>query len=133
MRAVGPLVDSEVQATAAQLPADEDPDSFVRRHGLTALRTLLTTARPIVPFVIDALWQTHDHTQTIRAVTALAQQMHTPLARLAMLHEAEQVLALPAGSLVEALGAGEQGRRELEGVVCGLLLTIPAVLQQRRA
>lgn len=131
-RAAGPLLDSELQATVARLPTDEDPDSFVRHHGSAALSALLTTAQPIVPVVIEMLRKANTPTQTIRAVIAFAQQLQTPLARLTWLREAELVLALPAGSLVEAAGAGDQGRRELEGVLCGLLLTVPAVRDQLR-
>lgn len=131
-RALGPLLESALQATAATLPADVDPDTFVRQHGGAALTTLLTTAQPIVSFVIDAVRQTRDRTQVIHEVMAVAQQLQTPLARLTLLHEAEQLLALPAGSLVEAGGAGEQGRRELEGLLCGLLLTVPTVRHQLR-
>ena len=132
LRAMGPLFESELQATAATLPADEDPDTFVRRHGSTALTELLTTAQPIVSCVVETLRRTNDHTHTLHAVITLAQQLQTPLARLAVLHEAERVLALPAGSLVEAAHMGEHGRRELEGMLCGLLLTVPAVRAQLR-
>ena len=62
----------------------------------------------------------------------LAQQLQTPLTRLAFLHEAELALAVPAGSLVEVAGMGDQGRRELESVLCGLLLTLPVVREQLR-
>ena len=132
LRAVVPLVESELQATVVNLPPNEDPDSFVCRHGSAALTALLTQAMPIVPVVIETLLRTNNHTQTLRAVMALAQQLQTPVARLAVLHEAELVLALPAGSLVEAAGVGDHGRRALEGVVCGLLLTVPAVRDQLR-
>jgi len=132
LRAVGPLLESELHATVATLPADEDPDTFVRHHGSTALTQLLTTVQPIVPVVIEALQRTNNHTHTLRAVMTLAQQLQTPLARLALLHEAELSLALPAGSLVEAAHMGDHGRRELEGVLCGLLLTMPTVREQLR-
>lgn len=132
LRALGPLLESELHATVATLPADEDPDTFVRHHGSTALTQLLTTAQPIVPFVIETLLRTNSHDHILRAVMGLAQQLQTPLARLALFHEAERALALPAGSLVEAAHMGEHGRRELEGVLCGLLLTVPAVREQLR-
>jgi DNA primase len=131
-RAMGPLLESALHATVATLPAGADPDTFVRQHGGAALTTLLTTAQPIVAFVIDALLQTGNRTQVIHEVMTFVQQLQTPLARLAFLHEAELALILPAGSLVEAAGAGDQRRRELEGVLCGLLLTVPAVCDQLR-
>ena len=71
LRAVTPLLESELHATVANLPADEDPDTFVRRHDSAALTALLTTALPIVPFVIKSLLRMKQRPQAIRAVMTL--------------------------------------------------------------
>lgn len=47
------FLDEEFPAKAVLLPENEDPDSFVNKHGLSAFQDLLTRATPIFDFFLD--------------------------------------------------------------------------------
>jgi DNA primase len=50
----------EIEVRVAQLPADQDPDSFVRARGPEAIKALVTNAEPLLDFAIrNRLKQTH--------------------------------------------------------------------------
>ncbi|CAK8711924.1 DNA primase [Candidatus Electronema halotolerans] len=63
-RAVPLFLAGQLEAKAALLPSETDPDSFVREQGADALRKLLDAAQPLPEFVFNALVQEHGLTLT---------------------------------------------------------------------
>jgi DNA primase len=54
------LVAEGFQVNVAALPAGQDPDVFVRRHGVEAYATALKSSRPYLEFLLDRAAQAHD-------------------------------------------------------------------------
>lgn len=129
-RAFVPAEESSVPVSVATLPRESDPDSYVRRHGRTALEQVLTNTSPLDEFVLDQLTTQPSKTHAAHAVLALAEQLTHPVSQLQFLQKAEARLQFPAGSLSEALGIGDTARRRLEEILSQLVLTIPEVRTQ---
>lgn len=88
---------------------------------------MLIHAIPLSTFVFDT-WRIRDDSDTVlHNVLILAGQVIDPIARLALLQEAEHQFRVPAGSLMAAAGIGTAARQQLEELLCGLLLTVPDV------
>jgi len=116
----------------AMLPRDADPDAYVRRHGRTALETVLAHASPLDEFVLEQLTTQASKTLAARSALALAAQLIHPVSQLLFLQKAEARLQFPAGSLSEALGIGDAARLRLEEILSQLVLTVPEVRAQLR-
>jgi len=127
LRALAPVLNAGLHAEVARLPHGSDPDAYLRRHGAVAFQELLTHAVLLSTFVFDT-WRTHSENGTaLRNILTLVGQVSDPVARLTLVHEAEQQFRLPPGSVMEAAGIGTAARRQLEDLLCGLLLTVPEV------
>jgi DNA primase len=132
MRLFLPAEESGVQVEVAVLPTGEDPDSYVRAHGREALGAVLASTKRLDAYVLDQLVTQYSCEQAGRKVVELSTQLTHPIAQLAFLQQAEERLRLPAGSLTEAAGIGHAARRQLEELLCGLLLTVPEVRERLR-
>jgi DNA primase len=127
MRALAPVFNAGLHAEVVRLPHGSDPDAYLRCHGAVAFQELLTHAVPLSAFVFDT-WRTRSETGTaLRNILALVGQVSDPVARLALVHEAEHQFHLPPGSVMEAAGISAVARQQLEDLLCGLLLTVPEV------
>ena len=58
-RSVGVFLAEQVSGRVAVLPAEHDPDTFVREYGLAALNTLIDKAETLPEFVLDSLVARH--------------------------------------------------------------------------
>jgi DNA primase len=75
VRAAFPLLTQHaLRGLVAQLPAGDDPDSYLRAHGAEALRELLARAQGIVEYLIDAAAEQagSSASETAAAVQSLA-------------------------------------------------------------
>lgn len=59
LRALELLIKEDMQVRLAQLPKGEDPDSFVRQHGLDAFLKMVADAKPIFDYKFDLLLARH--------------------------------------------------------------------------
>jgi DNA primase len=81
-----PLVRDDVSMRFLFLPADHDPDSYIREFGAEAFRACTLEAVPLSRFMLDELASRH--------------AMHEAEGRAACVHEAKPLLAmLPEGTL----------------------------------
>lgn len=81
-----PLVRDDVSIRFLFLPAEHDPDSYIREYGIEAFRATVAEASALSRFLLDELTSRHS--------------MHEPEGRAACVHEAKPLLALlPEGGL----------------------------------
>lgn len=60
VRSAEPLMESGLIVRVATLPAEHDPDSFVRAHGPVALRELIQSAPTFFTYLMERLIKQHD-------------------------------------------------------------------------
>jgi DNA primase len=60
IRAMELFLEGGLPASVVELPAGEDPDSFIRKEGNDAFTTRVAKARPIFDYFIHELIETHD-------------------------------------------------------------------------
>ena len=68
VKAVPVVVAAGLEGSYVVLPQGEDPDSFVRQHGVDAFRELLERAPPLIEGYIDALVAESDHSLQANAL-----------------------------------------------------------------
>lgn len=92
LRGIDIILDEDCDSRIVQLPAGEDPDSFVRRHGAEALRGQLETAVSFVDFITnqfraDGKLETPEgKTQVTRRIVELIARMDDPIRREYYVH-----------------------------------------------
>lgn len=105
-----PLVRDDVSMRFLFLPADHDPDSYIREYGTEAFKATAAEAIPLSRFMLDELASRH--------------AMHEAEGRAACVHEAKPLLvALPEGTL----------RVQIEREFAKLVLLTPEELAQMLA
>jgi DNA primase len=81
------LVSEGFDVNVARLPAGEDPDTFVQRHGRDAYVEQLRQSRPYLEFLLDRAASGHDFTRDdtrrefLRSMLAVAARIPDPAAR----------------------------------------------------
>jgi DNA primase len=71
MRSIETLLVEGFKANILRVPSDEDPDEFVRAHGVTEFRALLKTTQPYIEYIIDRSIAAHDTSRPGGKVAAI--------------------------------------------------------------
>lgn len=71
MRSVDVLLAEGFKVNILVMPTDQDPDEFVRAHGVDRFRELLKTTQPYVDYVIDISIAGHDTSRPTGKVAAI--------------------------------------------------------------
>lgn len=71
MRSIEVLLAEGFKVNILRMPTDEDPDEFVRAHGIDAFRQLLKTTQPYVDYIIDSSIGAHDTSRPAGKVAAI--------------------------------------------------------------
>ena len=71
MRSIEMLLVEGFKVNILRVPSDEDPDDFVRAHGVTEFRALLKTTQPYIEYIIDRSIAAHDTTRPAGKVAAI--------------------------------------------------------------
>ncbi len=71
MRSIEVLLAEGFKVNILRMPSDEDPDEFVRAHGIAAFRELLKTTQPYVDYIIDSSISAHDTSRPAGKVAAI--------------------------------------------------------------
>jgi DNA primase len=82
LRAMELFLDSNMPASVVELPAGEDPDSFLRKEGGAAFSVRLNAARPIFDFFLRQLLQQAD-TGTVAGKVKVVEEITPRLAKIA--------------------------------------------------
>jgi DNA primase len=67
LRAIPLLLAAGIEARVVALPDGDDPDSFVRKAGATALEEQVGKAKPAIDYLLDELWYRSDQSADARA------------------------------------------------------------------
>jgi len=92
LRGIDVILEEDCDSRIVQLPAGEDPDSFVRRHGAEGVRTTLEQAVSFVDFITDRfrdegqLETPEGKTQVIHRIVDLVARMDDPIRREFYIH-----------------------------------------------
>ena len=141
-----PLLRDDVTMRFLFLPAEHDPDSFVREHGTEAFREALRQAQPLSSFLFETLERDHDlqhaegRAHCVREATPLLQAMPACGLRLQLVRELAQRVRLtpeeitpqlqlqdaPSGPLVASRSAAPAPSAGLAGVAIQVPRTPPA-------
>jgi DNA primase len=98
------------------LPAQHDPDSFVREHGLAGFESLLADALPLSEFLIQELSSRVDleepegRARFLALAKPLLQALPVAALRLQLLHRVADVGAVGVSELERFVGASAPGR-----------------------
>jgi DNA primase len=109
VRAAGVFMQAGLAVRVGRLPAKEDPDSFLRRHGPDAFRKLIEKAGSAVGFQIEVMSAREDAQTQVglmriaKAVLAMIAQSPNAVQRAALVQEAAGALRLPAAALQDDL------------------------------
>lgn len=71
MRSIEVLLVEGFKANILRVPSDEDPDEFVRAHGVNEFRALLKTTQPYIEYIIDRSIAAHDTSRPAGKVAAI--------------------------------------------------------------
>jgi len=71
MRSIETLLVEGFKANILRVPSDEDPDEFVRAHGVNEFRALLKTTQPYIEYIIDRSIAAHDTSRPAGKVAAI--------------------------------------------------------------
>ena len=74
VRSLDPLLHAGMAVRVAQVPAPEDPDSYIKKHGGEAFASLIKSAPDFFDYFLDRLCKEND-TQTDRGRLAVLRQM----------------------------------------------------------
>ncbi len=87
-----------LEVSFAALPAGDDPDSFLRTHGIDAFRALLDEAAPAMHFVAEALVPPEatprDHANAVGELAQILKECDSEVARFAYFEQALDCLPL---------------------------------------
>lgn len=102
------LLAMEMPVRVVSLPGGDDPDSFLRKHGVEALCTLIDKAESVVAFQCRAEMAKEANPKSIDAVSRVTRGVVETIAacpsailRASMADEASRILGLPAVALNE--------------------------------
>jgi DNA primase len=71
MRSIDVLLAEGFKVNILAMPTDQDPDEFVRAHGVERFRELLKTTQPYIDYIIDASIAGHDTSRPTGKVAAI--------------------------------------------------------------
>lgn len=71
MRSIEMLLVEGFKVNILRMPTDEDPDEFVRAHGVNEFRALLKTTQPYIEYIIDRSVAAHDTSRPSGKVEAI--------------------------------------------------------------
>ncbi|MFP5263261.1 MAG: DNA primase [Blastocatellia bacterium] len=71
MRSIEMLLVEGFKVNILRMPTDEDPDEFVRAHGVGEFRALLKTTQPYIEYIIDRAVAGHDTSRPAGKVEAI--------------------------------------------------------------
>lgn len=71
MRSIEMLLVEGFKVNILRMPTDEDPDEFVRAHGIEEFRALLKTTQPYIEYIIDRSVASHDTSRPAGKVEAI--------------------------------------------------------------
>jgi DNA primase len=71
MRSIDVLLAEGFKVNILAMPTNQDPDEFVRAHGVERFRELLKTTQPYIDYIIDASIAGHDTTRPTGKVAAI--------------------------------------------------------------
>jgi DNA primase len=71
MRSVEVLLAEGFKVNILAMPTDQDPDEFVRAHGIDRFRELLKTTQPYLDYIIDTSIAQHDTSRPTGKVAAI--------------------------------------------------------------
>ncbi|HEX8088311.1 MAG TPA: DNA primase [Blastocatellia bacterium] len=71
MRSIEMLLVEGFKVNILRMPTDEDPDEFVRAHGVDEFRALLKTTQPYIEYIIDRAVAGHDTSRPAGKVEAI--------------------------------------------------------------
>jgi DNA primase len=71
MRSIEMLLAEGFKVNILKMPTDEDPDEFVRAHGVEEFRALLKTTQPYIEYIIDMAVASHNTAKPAGKVEAI--------------------------------------------------------------
>jgi len=129
------LVAEGFEVNVAVLPAGEDPDSFVHRHGKDAYLELLRSSRPYLEYLLDRAAEAHDLThdegrrQFLTAMLPVAARIPTEIGR----EQFGERLAHKARITQEAIRAEVRKAAVQRRVDPALVRELPSIGQVKQA
>ncbi len=114
MQSCLPLLRDDTTVRFLFLPADQDPDSYVREHGAEAFREALQQATPLSRFLLDEWSRLHDlqhaegRAQCVRESRPVLQAMADTGLRLQIVRELAEMVRLLPDELEAALQLAAQ-------------------------
>jgi DNA primase len=118
VRTAGTLLAAGLAVRVVSLPADEDPDSFLRKRGADAFREAIAKARSAVAFQIAVLSAREDTRTEIglmrvtKAVLATIAQTPNEVQKTHLVEEAASLLRLPPRAVEKELRHAEVANRQ---------------------
>lgn len=122
-RAMELFLEGGVTASVVELPAGEDPDSFLRKEGNAAFAARVAKARPIFDFFIRDLVSSHD-TGSVEGKVKVVEELAPHLRRISNLVERDLYLR----EIARVLGINE---RTLAKKIGGATVTTAEFVPQR--
>ena len=110
-RTIAILHETGISVAVVSLPAGEDPDSIFRHGGAEALRSIMATTEPAVPWLLRRACETYDldrpegKSLIVGDVLAAIRPIADPVARTAHCQWLAEQLHLPENVLFDALNA----------------------------
>ncbi|HEY7913605.1 MAG TPA: DNA primase [Blastocatellia bacterium] len=71
MRSIEVLLAEGFKVNILRVPTEEDPDEFVRAHGVAAFQELLKSTQPYVDYIVDSSISAHDTSRPAGKVAAI--------------------------------------------------------------
>ncbi|PLX28447.1 MAG: DNA primase [Ignavibacteria bacterium] len=120
LRGIDIILDEDCDSRIVQLPTGEDPDSFVRKQGVEALRARLDSAVSFVDFITDRyrsegkLETPEGKTQVTRRIVELIARMDDPIRREYYVHHIAEKYGIYESVLYSELAKEMKAHRRPE-------------------
>jgi DNA primase len=119
-RAMELFLEGGVPASVVELPAGDDPDSFLRKEGADAFAARVTKARPIFDFFFRDVIRSHDtggvegKVKVIEELAPHLRKIGNPVERDLYLREIARVLGVNERTLAKKIGGGSVSAAEFD-------------------
>lgn len=120
LRALELLIEEDMDVRIAELPDDEDPDTFVRKYGADAFRSMIEKAKPIFDYKLGRLLGKYDAKSTqgkdriVREILPTIDHFLQATTRSEYIRRTAQALDVNEQALMEDLKNVRDNRRENE-------------------
>ncbi len=110
LRAIGVLINAQIDVFVTSLPEDNDPDTFIREHGVEKLGQEIASAQDFFQFYknVSRTETVEQEVTVIKDLIQIINTIHDPIRRDRYMKYASRVFNIPVSALEEEMQPAQQ-------------------------